>query len=423
MHRIRFLFPAAALLLAAASGGCTRPDDGVTHLQFSIWGSVEQEKVEREVVAAFEAAHPAIRIDLLAIGSQYPAKIQAMMVGDAAPDVVMVGIDQYYEWASRGVLLDLTDDLAAVTRGEAMFPIPRDAFAWKGRCYALPVNCHGMEMYVNRDAFRAAGLPFPGEGLTWEKLDALAPKLSRRHGDPRAPTDYAYELPNPMILFWAFGAHLFDDPVHPTRVTVRSSEAREALDFMRRALASGYVVPSDVQGDQGDYQLFRDGKVALYFNGRWSTPNFEGKTAFDWDVAPIPAGPAGRTTYHGGTALAVWKGSPHAEAAREFVRFYASPEGERIAMRGKRNVPVFRALASSPEFLALTPPASLACFVRTMEEGGSAYPLYAPGSAEVAQIFGGRMEQALSQPGIPADRILAGLEADLNRWLEARPRP
>ena len=53
-----------------------------------------------------------------------------------------------------------------------------------------------------------------------------------------------------------------------------------------------------------------------------------------------------------------------------------------------------------------------------MEAGASTYPVYAPGGNEVGLIVQGRMEQALSEPDVPASAVLAGLQDDLERWLK-----
>lgn len=342
------------------------------------------------------------------------------MVGNVAPDIIMVEMLQNFEWASRGVLLDLTADLEALPGAASLMPIPRQAFGPEGKFFALPVNCHGYVMYYNEDALRAAGVPFPAGRVTWDWIESVAPRLSRRHGDPAAPTDYALLMPPPIIPFWQHGATLFDDLAHPTRVTANSPEAAATIGFLRRIQASGYAVPPDIANEQGTYQLFRDGRVAFYFSGRWSAPDFADLTDFSWDIAPVPAGPVSGVTYHGGTGLAVSARSRHPEIAREFVRFYASETGARLAMRGGRTVPVFRDLAFGPDFLALRPPESMRFFSETMERGAALTMLYAPGAQRVSDIFYGRMEQALSQPDLPAERVLAGMASDLQRWLDRR---
>ena len=57
-------------------------------------------------------------------------------------------------------------------------------------------------MYHNNDALARAGVDLSGPAVSWKRIRELAPKLSRRHGDPHATTDYALLLLPPMIFFW-----------------------------------------------------------------------------------------------------------------------------------------------------------------------------------------------------------------------------
>jgi multiple sugar transport system substrate-binding protein len=406
-------------LLILGLAGCVPPKNDRTEILFSMWGSLKQLEVERRMIEEFERAHPDIRVRMLPIGHRYPDKIQAMMVGGAAPDVVMVEMNQYDEWASRGVLLDLTESVLRVADGDELLPVPSRAFERDGRYFGVPVNAHGLATYVNLDAIRAAGFEFERDftRLTWEKLLEFAPRLSKRKGDPRAPTDFAFLMPHPSIIFFGYGGKLFDDPERPDQVAVPSPEAKAAFEMIRRAYRSGYAVPPDVVSDQGTYQLFREGRVALLFDGRWRTPELK-DTKFTWDVVPIPAGPAGAITTHGGTIAGIWSGSPNADAARKFIEFYGSREGARAAASAGRNVPVFRRLAFG-EFLQHRPPHSIRQFPETMEAGRSQILLYGPGLAEVNSIFGRAVDTALHTDR-PIDSILAILQSDLHDWLKWR---
>lgn len=414
MSAARYLL-LGVLLLAA----CVPRRSEVTVLRFAFWGSIKQQKFEEELIRAFEKEHPGIKVQPMTIGSRYPEKIQAMIVGNVAPDVLMVEMNQYAAWADRGVLVDLTDEVGAMTKDHPLMPVPAKAFARNGRYFAAPINCSGVVTYCNLDALKQAGIPYKAEGWTWEEIAEMAPKLSKRGGNPDAQTDYALAMPNPPYpILWAFGAKLFDDSHDPKKVVVNSPEAREAFTFMRRMYASKCVPPIDAIVDQGNtFPLFRDGRAAFFFTGRGMAPEFA-SAKFNWDVAPIPAGTARRVSIHGGSGLGVWTGSKQQEAARTFVRFYASVKGAKIAMKGGRYVPVYRDLAFGEEFLGLRPPASMQVFSQTMEEGASIYPLYAPGISEVARIYVNWVEEAVTKPDLSLDVILGGLEADLNRWLK-----
>jgi len=421
---------AAFSILAGLAGfatGCTRPEESANTITYSFWGTVEQHKTELAVIRAFEAANPGMRVipqPFPGSNSRYNDKLQAMIVGQVAPDVIMVEASRYDEWWSRGVLADVTEDVESLAREYELMPVVRRAYARDGRFYAAPVNVHGYATYFNRNALEAAGIELPADGVTWEWLLEVAPRLSRRAGRADAPTDYALQLPLPTMVFWAFGGTLFDDLHRPTRATVNTPGGVAAVDYMRRAMASGAVLPPEIgamAADHGTYQLFRDGRIAFFFSGRFVTPDFLGIKDFSWDVCPMPRGPAGPASQHGGTLLGLWTGSRNPELARRFIRFYASVEGTRLVMAGRRYVPVYRQLAYGPEFLALTPPQSLEVFSRTMEAGASLNYVYAPGYGEVKRLFDAAMERAMVRPDLPAEQILGDLERELNRWIALNP--
>lgn len=380
---------------------------------------MEQQKIENEIVGLFERENPDIKVRPMQVagGPRYAEKLQAMMVGDVAPDVLLVDFFQYDEWASRNVLVDVTGVVKELTAEETFMPLAKRAFDRDGHYYAVPVNIHGFAMYCNLDALRAAGIPFSPNSWTWEQMLAMAPKLASRKGDPRAPTEYAMLMPPIETIFAGFGVKVFDDARHPTRVQANTPEMAAALRFYRDLQNSGYVVPPDVVNDEGTYQLFRDGRAAFFFSGRWSTPQLAGRTKFAWDVVPIPAGPAGAITMHGGTAIAIWKGTKHLEEAKRFVKFFAGPQGIQVAMKGGRNVPIYERLAYGKEFLEQRPPESIVNFSNTMQDGSARIQLYAPGYGEVRRILVRRVQQMIFR-GAEIDQVMQGMQEDLEGWME-----
>ena len=257
--------------------GCLRPPGEKKELLFSFWGSLEQQKADRTIIEEFERENPGIRVKMLPIGQRYVEKVQAMLLGSVAPDIMMVDISYYDRWMERGVLMDITDSVAELSREDELMYLPRRTFERNGRFHAAPLNVHGLVMCVNREALKAAGLPFSPGGWTWEQVREMAPALSRRHGNPQAITDYALLMPSAEVLFAAYGAKLFDNPDRPTRAMVDSPEARSAFTFYRDLFLSGHAVPPDVKDDQGTYQLFRDGRIAFFFCGRRSPASTIGR--------------------------------------------------------------------------------------------------------------------------------------------------
>ena len=417
---LRFLFLASTLMVA----GCLRPPSQEKELVYSFWGSLEQQKADRKIIEEFERENPGIKVKMLPIGQRYMEKVQAMLLGAVAPDIMMVDISYYDRWMERGVLMEITDAVDEIAREDALMSLPRRTFERNGSFYGAPLNVHGLVMCVNRDALKAAGLPFKEDGWTWEEVREMAPALSRRRGNSEAITDYALLMPSAEVLFAAYGAQLFDSPDKPTRATAQTPEGLAAFTFYRDLFLSGYAVPPDVKDDQGTYQLFRDGRIAFFFCGRWLMPEIAGRVNFDWDIVPVPAGPTDpinptrSSTLHGGTGLAIWKDTPHPEEAKRFLKYYAGRRGAAVAMRSGRYVPVYERLAYSPEFKALRPgPEALTRLSDTMKEGAASIFLYRPGYTDVRRLFLRRAEQMIYRNAAP-ERVLKGLQRDLDRWLE-----
>jgi len=417
-RRSRWL-PLLALFLCLA--GCIPPrSDERTTLLYAFWGSLATQALDEEIVRRFEAENPDIKVEMLPIGARYTDKLQAMFVGKVAPDVMMIGLESYTEWLHKG-LLEPLDDVLPPDRRAQLMPVVREIFEREGHFYAIPIHAGGHVMFVNLDALEKAGLS-RDDLASWENILKIAPRLSSRHGDPQALTDYATMVPIPITMIWSFGGKLFDDLRHPRKVTVNTPETRAGLGFLRALSQSRPVVPMEMAGEQGGYTLFRDGKVALYCNGRWVTPELEGATRFRWDVVPFPKGGAGSVTRLYASGMGVWSGSRRKEAAKRFVKFYTSKRGIDTLLSGGRYTPVYRDWAYGDDFLKLRPPESMQVFSETMEKGRAEVPLNAPGSLEVDTLVRGRMEELISQPDLPVETVLAGLEGDLEHWLQRRRR-
>lgn len=383
------------------------------HLRASFWSPPG---LDREIANRFEATHPGVKIDLLITGGRYAEKLQSMIVAGNEPDIIMVHDTFYHEWASRGVLADLTEFVRTADRADPFVPVMLDAFGWNGRLYAVPVDCNAMVTFGNLDAAASAGLPYPWHAQTWAQLEALGPRLSRRD-NPHSPTDYLCALPQPPFFLTAFGGRCFDDPHHPRSVVVDSPTTREAFDYWRRMHQRGWAVPRSVMLDQGEAEMFRDGRIAFFFWGRAPSKIVRTNPKLHWDLAPVPTGASGSTTPHLSMAVGISRRSKHADLAREYLRFYISDAGVEPAVRAGQIVPAVLRQARGEVLLGEHPPASSHQYVDAMLDPGATAIAYCPGRIEAEEIVQKRFEQALAEPEIPTARIVADLATDLRAWL------
>jgi multiple sugar transport system substrate-binding protein len=408
-HRLRAAAAAFGLALLA---GCVPREEGGIHLRASFWNPPG---VDQEIARRFEALHPGVKVELLVTGGRYAEKLQSMIVAGNEPDVMMAHDTFYHDWAARGVFADLTDFVRAEDQADPLMPGVAEVFSYEGRIFALPVDCNAMVTFGSSTAAAYAGVPWPWKQFTWDELEKLGPQLSRRD-NPGSPTEYLCALPQPPFFFTAFGGRCFDDLHHPRAVTVESPVTVAAMAYWRRLHQRGWAVPRSTLLDQGESEMFRDGRIAFLFWGRAVVRTVRANAGLRWDIAPVPAGPAGRSVPHLTMAVGISRHTKHPELAREFVRFYASDAGVEYPVRIGQIVPVRRRQATGEMFLGQHPPAATGTFVDAMENGITAVA-YCPGRQAVEEIITKRFEQVLAEPDVPVERIAAGLAADLREWL------
>jgi ABC-type glycerol-3-phosphate transport system substrate-binding protein len=207
---------------------------------------------------------------------------------------------------TRGALLPLGGYVArdagpGALGWEDLWPAARRAGTFEGAQLCLPYSgVSAVLVFFNRDLLRAAGRAAPDElagrgRWTWGALVEESTRLTARDeqgallragvGSPLhwEPATWA------TVLLRSYGA----DYLNPTgdRVVIDTSAGREALRVLQELGPRRRAMPLGGDGDTGE--LIRRGRVAqalLWFvAAAWWRP-----LTFDWDVAPTPAGPAGR---------------------------------------------------------------------------------------------------------------------------------
>jgi multiple sugar transport system substrate-binding protein len=84
--------------------------------------------------------------------------------------------------------------------------------------------------------------------------------------------------------------------------------------------------------------------------GHWVVPGYA-ESGFNWDVAPMPKGPAGQATSVNSAGFVVGKASKNPDAAFEFIKYVLSePAQTRLAELGFA-CPVLKSVAESDAFL------------------------------------------------------------------------
>jgi multiple sugar transport system substrate-binding protein len=354
----------ASLLLGAACRG-----DKSGPVRFLVFGDPEELAAYRTLVDAYEKEEPTADVQLVEASdrSDLIARLSTSIAGGSPPDLFLMNYRFYGQFAAKRAIEPMEARLRETDAFDAddFYPQALEAFQWRGEQLCLPQNVSSLVVYFNRDLFRRFQVPEPREDWTWTALLTTAGMLTRDAqgrvalgGEPEMggvrPAVYGLGIEPTLIrlapFVWSSRAELVDDERQPTRLTLDTPQARQALQAFLDLRAQG-VVPTDEEVEaEADESRFANGRLAMLLSSRRSTTTFRTITGFEWDVAPLPRHlrPAG--ILHS-DAYCMTAASSRKDAAWRFVEFALGPEGQRIVARTGRTVPSLISISRSEAFL------------------------------------------------------------------------
>lgn len=329
--------PAAILLLVALF---IRTEGGMGRriVRFSMYKYEAYDKFRRAAGKDFERAwneaHPEdpIEVRYEPIGGNYIQKINAEVVADTLQDLFFVPPSAYQEFAAKGILMPLDPQIEAHGDWEQINEIHESLLEdnrYEGSLYALPNNCNVDVLYYNKTLFDRAGMEYPQEDWTWEKVREVARDMTKRDSDGRT-LQYGLIVPKflPFVLRWFGGQFTQIDPEGNPRPALTTTSTIQAVQFFHDLVYKDRVTPTpaEEQGEQG-LEAFKNGRAAMLPGMRWYSALFMDLTDLDWAVAPLPLNQKGeRASIMVGNHLAVSARTRHPDVAYQLLLHLTSPE-------------------------------------------------------------------------------------------------
>lgn len=321
---------ALATSLAACGGGSDSTSaDGTVTLHVEAWkgGGAEPANIA-EINKAFEKAHPKIKIDFkyTTADPTYTQKLQPELLGGKAGDVIMVDADKMKKWGASGYLADLSNESWTSSISSAAKPFTQS----DGKTLAMPMELIGIGLYANMDLLKKAGITeVPAD---WPTFLADLAKIKKAGITPISLPDKAGWTGS--SIFQASGSTTvyqknkqWDADFLAGKASF-GSDWKEPLAQLKSLGDKGYVNWKNELGvdewSQGP-QDFSAGKSAFWYQGAWQVSNIK-KAGFPVSFAPWPGGAAGtkpNAMLFSGTAWGVNSQSRHADAAKEYVKFWS----------------------------------------------------------------------------------------------------
>lgn len=355
-----------ALTLAACGGSsspATSPADTPTtsaaageKTELTIWA---WEPTLADVVPAFEAANPDIKITLQNVGGAsdtYTKLDNALAAGSGAPDIAQVEYYAIGQYAIPGRLADLTQFGGADLKDKFTTGTWNAVtLADSGKVYGLPVDSGPMALFYNEATYKQAGIDAPP--ATWEEFYEAAKKV-RALGDGYYITSDNGDAGFATSMMWLAGAKPFGIEGDQVTVNLGDEGVVKFAEFWQKLIDEDLINTKVSPWSDDWFKGLGDGTLASLITGAWMPANLVGSApaaAGNFRVAATPVPEAGKAanSENGGSSLAVLASSEKQEAAYKFLEFNSVGDGVAIRVKGG-NFPSTTAELSSDEFLGHT---------------------------------------------------------------------
>ena len=339
-----------SLLLLTALGLGVSQSYAATTLNVWIRASNDSKNIYKQEAEKFEEK-TGIKIEYFNATTDFEQRLARATAGNALPDLIFNDAASLGQFIQLGIAEEI--DPQAIAGGDQLFQT-----AWKstryidGKYYGVPTSAQTFALFVRKDWREKLGLPQP---KSWDDIQALAKAFTTQDPDGNGKNDtYGFIVPASTTrgyaswfmssFIWQAGGDFVKEESGKFSASLNTPEVAQAMTFMRAMMCDKVTQPGAINATTADViPSFRSGQSGMFFSGPYHIALFDkdpGKDNFE----VIPAvGPKGEATLAEGTTVFMMKSSVQKEAARQFIEFMISPEGQEIGMgKGSQHIPVVR---------------------------------------------------------------------------------
>lgn len=376
----------AAIILGLAATGTAWAQDAV-NLRMTIWSANEAHlAMFNEIAEGFKATHPNVTVSFEPLPfDSYTTTLTTQIAGGNPPDLAWILETTAADFVNSGALAPL-DETFANLEGYDLWDLSMRATAlWTkdGQLYAYPFSTSPFALFVNNDLITAAGAKTPAEMIeagewTWDNAFATAKTVADTgDADGLVVRDFNYQVWQNLASIWrGWGA----DPWSADGKTCTFAD-QPMIDAMT-AIHHAIFVDGGMPGPGENVDFFA-GDAAMTITQISRASLLPKEDPFDWDLVPLPSGPAGEYYVIGQAGIGVFAKSANKDVAVEFLGYMTNPEN---SSKLAQFFPPARESLLNADTLASTNPLLSAEQIKSVVVDGISYGVVLPGHTNFAQI-------------------------------------
>ncbi|MHA7134301.1 ABC transporter substrate-binding protein [Oerskovia turbata] len=319
-----------ALVLAGCAGGDSGGASGTVEIEF-FQSKSESIAIVDQLIEEFEATHDGITVTQTSVPDPLTVLQSRLAKGDV-PDVLAMNVSNLNDIATSGLLKDLSGTAAAQAVDNEGAQEYADELGVPDATVAIPWAVNAQVVLYDVDQFAELGLTAP---TTWDEFIATAQSVKDAGSEPFTFT--WKDSWTAKLVFNSVAGSLqgpdFWSGLQDGDVTFAESPAyTETTEKLLELKSLAQPDPFGTTYDDGNV-AFANGDSVMYVQGTWAIPEIRA-TNPDKNIGTFVL-PVGDTAEDSvllsgpDSVLSIADGSPHAEAAQEFVDFLLGAEAQK----------------------------------------------------------------------------------------------
>jgi multiple sugar transport system substrate-binding protein len=319
------------------SGGASTQSPGTNEirpvtLRFTIWSAnAAHLEMLNGFAAAYKQQNPHVNVVFETLPfAEYTSLLTLQLAGSNPPDGGWLLEGTGPTFVESGVLADVRPYLSSSSEYDYN-DFSQDALSlWvKGNStYAIPFSTSPFILFYNKDLFERAGAPTPQDlmaqgsnNYTWDNLANSFRLIKERTGvygfQGQNGEPYTARIWHTLVPFLrAYGTDAWNE----NGLQLTTPQAIQAISLYHSLIFRDRVIVPP--GDRSD---FFAGSAASTINQISRVPTVV-EAGFNWDIAPLPGGPAGSTHVIGQAAVGIFNASRNKDEAIRFLAFMTNKE-------------------------------------------------------------------------------------------------
>lgn len=244
------------------------PSTPTSPLELTFWNYWDGKNGEtiQALIDEYNASHPEVKIKNVFIGwGELLPKLQTAVAGDDKPDIAAVDLVWMPKLAQTGAIVQLNEYIqASKVNLDDFYPSQLAVDRYDSQIFGMPVSTNNLELFYNKDLFKAAGLDPNTPPKTWDELFQIAKQCANPaqgvvgmelYTEPGEGLTWQFQ-----VYLWQTGGEFLSKDLKSA--AFNSPAGEKALQFWVDLIKEGgYQISS--------WGLFGQGKSCMVMDGSW----------------------------------------------------------------------------------------------------------------------------------------------------------